>query len=83
MGWILINANGYCECCRNPAPFVKEDENKFLEVHHLRRLADGGSDTISNAVGVCPNCHRELHYGKRKLIILEQLYSSIARLERE
>ncbi|WP_444959398.1 HNH endonuclease [Microbulbifer sp. ZKSA002] len=37
----------------------------FLEVHHLRRLADNGSVTITNAVALCPNCHREFHYGKK------------------
>ncbi|HHZ90859.1 TPA: HNH endonuclease [Candidatus Poribacteria bacterium] len=36
-----------------------EDEAAYLEIHHLRQLAAGGSDTIQNAVVVCPNCHPE------------------------
>ena len=27
----------------------------------MKRLADGGSDTIDNVVAVCPNCHRKFH----------------------
>jgi hypothetical protein len=26
-------------------------------------LARGGEDTVENAVAVCPNCHREAHFG--------------------
>jgi 5-methylcytosine-specific restriction protein A len=32
-------------------------------VHHLIRLADGGDDTVDNAVAACPNCHRQRHFG--------------------
>ncbi|MGC8519123.1 MAG: HNH endonuclease [Steroidobacteraceae bacterium] len=31
-------------------------------MHHVRRLADGGADTVNNAVAVCPNGHRGLHH---------------------
>ena len=61
--WVLRRANGTCECCDKQAPFKMPDGTPYLEVHHLRTLADGGSDTVTNAVGICPNCHRELHYG--------------------
>ncbi len=80
VAWVLYIANGVCESCNNDAPFIKEDETPFLEVHHLRRLADGGSDTITNAVATCPNCHRELHYGKNKNEKLKNIYNNIERL---
>lgn len=32
-----------------------------MEEHHVIRLADGGSDSIDNAVALCPNCHRKIH----------------------
>jgi 5-methylcytosine-specific restriction protein A len=35
-----------------------------LEVHHKIRLADGGFDTVENAIAVCPNCHRQCHHGR-------------------
>jgi 5-methylcytosine-specific restriction enzyme A len=60
----LHRAHGTCERCKKPAPFLrKRDQSPYLEVHHLVQLADGGEDTIENAVALCPNCHRELHFG--------------------
>jgi 5-methylcytosine-specific restriction protein A len=26
-------------------------------------LAEGGEDTVENALALCPNCHRRLHFG--------------------
>ncbi|MGX5612966.1 HNH endonuclease [Bacillus toyonensis] len=34
-----------------------------MEVHHVVPLAQGGEDSIENAIGICPNCHRKAHYG--------------------
>jgi 5-methylcytosine-specific restriction endonuclease McrA len=61
---VLARADGKCELCFNPAPFYRSsDGTPYLEVHHLVRLADGGDDTIENAVAACPNCHRQQHFG--------------------
>ncbi|MCM3163270.1 HNH endonuclease [Metabacillus litoralis] len=61
---VLIRANGTCEKCGKEAPFKRaSDGSPYLEVHHKKRLADGGEDTTDNAIAVCPNCHRELHFG--------------------
>lgn len=60
----LIRANGVCEKCHSSAPFVrKKDKTPYLEVHHKIRLSDGGDDRIENVLALCPNCHREAHYG--------------------
>lgn len=83
IAWVLNNSRGKCEVCHNKAPFTKLNGHFFLEVHHLLRLADGGSDRISNAVAACPNCHRELHYGVRRQELLDQLFENIDRLRRE
>ena len=80
MFWWLRDAEGICEACENEAPFKKSDGSFYLEVHHLRRLADGGSDTIANAVAACPNCHRELHYGVFRDELLARIYKRVARL---
>lgn len=63
-----------------PAPFKRESGSPFLEAHHVRRLADGGEDTIENAVALCPNCHRELHYGSNKGQLADKLREKISRL---
>ena len=61
---VLHRADGVCEHCKKPAPFLrKRDQSPYLEVHHIRQLADGGEDTIDNAIALCPNCHRKLHFG--------------------
>jgi len=61
---VLYLADGICHRCKKPAPFKRLDNGKaFLEVHHRVRLADGGDDTVENAMAVCPNCHRQAHYG--------------------
>ena len=61
---VLLRANGLCEHCKKPAPFMrKKDGSPYLEVHHKIKLADGGEDTVENAMGICPNCHRQLHFG--------------------
>lgn len=78
--WVLREANGECECCDKPSPFLSSDNEPFLEIHHIKRLADGGSDTISNAIAVCPNCHRELHYGINKTEVAQSIYEKINRL---
>ncbi len=61
---VLDRANGICESRKQNAPFLRaKDNSPYLEVHHKIRLADGGDDTVDNAIAVCPNCHRKLHYG--------------------
>lgn len=82
--WIRFNANGVCEGCESSAPFLRENDRPFLEVHHLRPLASGGSDTIANAIALCPNCHRRLHFSKDKKGFLEEIYKRLnTRLVRE
>ena len=83
VAWVLQEANGVCECCQCPASFAKPSGDPYLEVHHLRRLADGGSDTVSNAVALCPNCHRELHHGQNQMQLREQVYQKQSRLVTE
>jgi 5-methylcytosine-specific restriction enzyme A len=78
--WILKNAGGICECCETKAPFLDNEGVPYLEVHHVRRLADGGPDKTSNAVALCPNCHRQLHHGRDAQELVERLRRRLARL---
>jgi len=59
--YALERANGNCQLCEKPAPFLKKDGNPYLEVHHIDYLANKGSDTIDNVAALCPNCHRKMH----------------------
>lgn len=61
----LYIAGGICESCEQPAPFLrKKDNSPYLEVHHIIHLSDDGPDCLDNTEALCPNCHRERHYGQ-------------------
>jgi 5-methylcytosine-specific restriction enzyme A len=61
----LFRANGVCEKCAKPAPFLRaSDGTPFLEVHHIVPLSNDGEDRLENVLALCPNCHREEHHGK-------------------
>lgn len=79
---VLGYANGYCEHCKNKG-FLKEDKSLYLEVHHVKPLAEGGADLTSNAVAVCANCHRKLHFSANRKQLTNSLYQTIDRLERQ
>lgn len=60
----LRRAKGYCEKCGCKAPFIRKSDNTpYLEVHHRIPLSEGGADNLDNTIALCPNCHRELHFG--------------------
>jgi len=80
--WVLQNAKGTCEGCGAPAPFYTPQGEPFLEIHHVRTLADGGSDEITNAVALCPNCHRRCHVSADKTSFVGSLLARVFRLQR-
>lgn len=62
--YALKRANGICEGCRQPAPFITPLRKPYLEAHHIRRLSDGGPDDPRWVVAICPHCHRKAHYSE-------------------
>lgn len=54
-------ANGICQLCGQPAPFLDREGNPYLETHHIIWLSNGGEDSTSNTAALCPNCHRKMH----------------------
>jgi predicted HNH restriction endonuclease len=61
---VLLRAEGICEACKSKAPFAKKSNGEpYLEVHHIIPLSKNGDDTVKNAIALCPNCHREKHFG--------------------
>lgn len=81
--WVLENAEGTCEGCGDPAPFTSLAGEPFLEVHHLKLLSDLGTDTPTNAVAVCPNCHRRCHHSHDQTTFIDSIYLKVPRLIRE
>lgn len=80
--WVLHNSGGTCELCGRQGPFVGTDGSRFLELHHVVPLSEGGPDTTENAVALCPNCHRHVHYGEDRTERTEVLYRRLSRLRR-
>ncbi|KAB0487193.1 5-methylcytosine-specific restriction enzyme A [Pseudomonas reinekei] len=80
--WVRQQAEGKCEGCGQPAPFEKSG-NPFLEVHHVKHLAQEGSDRPSNAVALCPNCHRRCHHSSDRDEFTALLYAKVKRLKPE
>ena len=79
--YVLARANGNCEACGEPAPFETSTETKYLETHHIRRISDGGPDHPRWVAAVCPNCHREIHFGKNGFQLNEALKEYIGKRE--
>ncbi|MFC6297417.1 HNH endonuclease [Pseudomonas sp. CCM 7893] len=77
--WVRQQAKGICEGCGSNAPF-EVDGQPFLEVHHVKHLAQKGSDCTSNAVALCPNCHQRCHRSSDRKAFTAGLYSRITRL---
>jgi 5-methylcytosine-specific restriction enzyme A len=77
---MLVGA-GKCELCMAAAPFVTPEGHPFLEVHHLRRLGDGGPDTPGNVAALCPNCHRAVHHSRERDALGRNLADRVRRRE--
>lgn len=81
--WVLELAKGQCEGCEADAPFKTVGGEPYLEVHHVKPLAAGGSDRTSNAVALCPNCHRRAHLSVDSQAFIQSLYGRIERIKPE
>lgn len=81
--WVLEMADGRCEGCLQVAPFKGVDGSPYLEVHHVMPLSSHGSDRVSNAAALCPNCHSRCHRSLDRDEFRLQLYEQIERLQME
>ena len=53
---MYVQAHPLCERCLKAGRYVKVEE-----VHHIKPLADGGTNDESNLIGLCRKCHAEIH----------------------
>jgi 5-methylcytosine-specific restriction protein A len=81
--WVLQQAAGVCECCEKKASFNGSDGLPYLELHYVRQLPEGGPDTVTNAVALCPGCHSEIHHGANAQALIAWLYDNVSRLKRD
>jgi 5-methylcytosine-specific restriction protein A len=60
--YVLRRADGICELTGEKAPFSKPNGEPYLEVHHIKKLSDGGLDHPVNCAAITPNVHRQIHF---------------------
>jgi len=62
-----------CDCCAEPT-FITYNETPYLEFHHVIPFAEKGPDHYLNLIGICPNCHRKIHFSKQdaKVILYQK-----------
>lgn len=58
--YVISRANGHCQLCGVPAPFNSPDGKPYLELHLVIPFRDGGDESTSNLVALCPNCNRKI-----------------------
>lgn len=81
--YVLERANGYCEGCREPAPFLDQSGAPYLHAHHIHELADGGSDSPDRVIALCPNCHYRVHHGADGDTYNRELENRLSMIEEE
>jgi len=79
---VLDRAAGRCEYC-GTAGFTTVVGQVFLETHHVIPLSEGGLDSPSNVAAVCPNHHREAHFGISAPVIRDFLLVAAAGRRRQ
>ena len=74
---VLELADGCCELCGHHFPAGPNGES-FLEIHYIQWLTLGGSPEAHNAVALCPNCHKRVHFFREPEVL--ELLKKHARL---
>ncbi|MGF6513020.1 5-methylcytosine-specific restriction protein A [Pseudomonas sp. BT76 TE3572] len=59
---VLARSKGCCEHCGRLG-FLKVNGEIYIETHHVVPLSEEGADTPGNVIALCPEHHREAHFG--------------------
>ena len=75
----LRRAQSQCEFDKRHHLFDKINGGKYLEVHHIIPMCAQDDfevplDRDENVVCLCPSCHREIHFGRKRKDIIEFFY---------
>ncbi len=79
--YVLERARGKCEWC-GAKGFETRAGAMYLETHHIQPLSESGSDTVSNVIALCPNHHREAHFGRETENFKNELLRVVAKLNK-
>ncbi|QJB68279.1 HNH endonuclease [Parasphingorhabdus halotolerans] len=76
---VLKRANGVCEY-GGCVTFKKENGHTYLEAHHVISLSEQGVDKHSNVIALCPNHHREAHFGEKWQMLQDEFIQMLKKL---
>lgn len=76
-GRVLSRAKGFCELCGQRGFLLRSGET-YLETHHIVPLSENGPDSEANVIALCPNHHREAHYGAEAEIFRVRLVEIVS-----
>ncbi len=76
----LNRSNGQCEYAGCIA-FKSSRGQAYLETHHIVPLSKDGEDSVNNVAALCPNHHREAHFGAEAENIRKFLQKKITLLK--
>ena len=77
---VIRRANGFCEHC-GVAGFIMPSGRAYLEAHHIISLAKQGPDSLSNVIALCPNDHRQAHFGANWMQLENEFKEKLAKLQ--
>jgi hypothetical protein len=76
---VLRRAEGRCEHC-GAIGFQTYGGKIYLEAHHIISLAKQGPDTLDNVIALCPNHHRQAHFGDDREELEAQFKIKLAKI---
>ena len=80
---VIARSRNKCEYdqCTGMPPDVNRQGKAILQVDHIHALADGGSDTPSNMIALCPNCHSAKTFGLHSDKMIRRFKIIVNRIE--
>lgn len=60
--YVIDQAGGRCEYCGKEG-FLMSNGKRYTEAHHIIALSAQGKDVVENVIALCPEHHREAHFG--------------------
>jgi hypothetical protein len=68
--YILTRDKHTCQKC-------KKKKNVKLQVHHIRKRSDGGTDVPSNGLTLCEKCHEWTHKNEKNYLWIQKKFGSL------
>lgn len=79
--FVLTRAKGHCEWCGEKG-FESSSGSIYLETHHIQPLSEDGGDTVNNVIALCPNHHRESHFGINSEQFRKEMLKRVSQLNK-